>query len=131
MNQKKLILPLSIIVGCIILGGFIYASQINKQRSIERQQVVELEEGRRIEKIKAEQEHKEYVAKRKLECYELFLSEQKRVNNAENFGYIEIYTRFDEFGNFTNIIEEDDYRDDTCEIIYKDVRTGEYFRRYY
>ncbi len=33
MNKNKLILPISIIVGCIILGGFYYASQNNKNNS--------------------------------------------------------------------------------------------------
>ena len=31
MDKNKLILPISILLGCIILGGFYYASQINKQ----------------------------------------------------------------------------------------------------
>lgn len=35
MNKQKLILPISILLGCIILGGFYYASQINKQKMIE------------------------------------------------------------------------------------------------
>lgn len=31
MKKHKLILPASILLGCIILGGFIYASQINRK----------------------------------------------------------------------------------------------------
>lgn len=38
MDKTKLILPICILLGCIILGGFVYASQLNKQQSIERQQ---------------------------------------------------------------------------------------------
>jgi len=106
---NKLTLPATILIVSIILGGFYFATQVNKQRSIERQQ-----------ELKLEQEHKEYIAERRLECYELFTNEKKRVSNAENYGYVESY-KF----NGTP-----DYRDDTCEIIYKDTKTGEYFRKY-
>lgn len=60
---NKLTLPATILITSIILGGFFYASQVNKQRSIERQQEVKLKEDRlgRIrdnakEKAKVEQE---------------------------------------------------------------------------
>ena len=43
MDKNKLVLPFSILLGCIILGGFYYASQINKQRSIEKQQQINLQ----------------------------------------------------------------------------------------
>lgn len=51
MDKHKLILPISILLGCIILGGFFYASQINKQKSIERQQQAEL-------KLKQDQQYR-------------------------------------------------------------------------
>ena len=35
---NKLSLPATILIASIILGGFYYASQINKQKFIERQQ---------------------------------------------------------------------------------------------
>lgn len=44
MDKHKLILPISILLECIILGGFIYASQASKQRSIERQQKTSIDE---------------------------------------------------------------------------------------
>ena len=34
---NKLSLPITILVGCVILGGFYYASQISKQNSIKQQ----------------------------------------------------------------------------------------------
>lgn len=37
MDKHKLILPVSILLGCIILGGFYYTSQISKQNSIQIQ----------------------------------------------------------------------------------------------
>ena len=117
---NKLTLPATIIIASLILGGFFYASQVNKQQSIERQQEIKLQEDRQKEEVRAEQEYKEYVAKRKMECYELFTNEQKRVNNAENYGYVESY----------NSNDTPSVRDDTCEIIYKNTKTGKYFRKY-
>ena len=64
---NKLTLPATIIIASLILGGFFYATQVNKQQSIERQQEIKLQEDRRIEEAKTEQEHKKYVAKRKME----------------------------------------------------------------
>lgn len=43
MDKNKLILPVSIIIGCIIIGGSFYVIQINKQESIEKQQLLKLE----------------------------------------------------------------------------------------
>ena len=53
MDKHKLILPISILLGCIILGGFYYTSQVNKQQSIERQQQIKLLEDRRVEEAKS------------------------------------------------------------------------------
>ena len=44
MEKDKLILPITIIVAVLILGGFYYATQVSKQRSIEKQQQLELSE---------------------------------------------------------------------------------------
>ena len=52
MDKHKLILPISILLGCIILGGFFYASQINKQRLVERQLEIKLQEDRQVEEAK-------------------------------------------------------------------------------
>lgn len=40
---NKLSLPVTIILASLILGGFFYASQVNKQRSIERQQQIKIQ----------------------------------------------------------------------------------------
>ena len=74
---NKLTLPATILIASIVLGGFFYASQVNKQRSIERQQQIKLQDDRRAEEVKAEQTKKEYVAKRKLECYDIEQREKK------------------------------------------------------
>jgi hypothetical protein len=73
---NKLTLPATIIIASIILGGFFYASQVNKQKSIEKQQGLELE-----------QEHKEYVAKRRLECYDIEQRERENYNNVDDCWY--------------------------------------------
>ena len=61
MHKNKLILPISIILGTVILGGFYYASQVNKQNSIERQQQIEIEMERqeRIDEQQAREEAKQ------------------------------------------------------------------------
>ena len=41
---NKLSLPAVILIASIILGGFYYVSQVNKQRSIEKQQQIEIEQ---------------------------------------------------------------------------------------
>jgi endo-1,4-beta-D-glucanase Y len=48
---NKLTLPATILIASVIICGFIYASQLSKQKSIERQQQTELQ-------AKAEQEDK-------------------------------------------------------------------------
>lgn len=44
LNKNKLILPISILLASIVIGGFYYASQVSKQKSIERQQEIKIEE---------------------------------------------------------------------------------------
>ena len=41
---NKLILPVAILLSCLILGGFYYASEVNKQKSIEKQQQLKIEQ---------------------------------------------------------------------------------------
>jgi len=86
---NKLTLPATILIASIVLGGFFYASQVNKQRSIERQQQIKLQDDRRAEEVKAEQTKKEYVAKRKLECYDIEQRERKNYNNVDGSFYDE------------------------------------------
>lgn len=103
---NKLILPITILIASIILGGFFYASQINKQKSIERQQILKQIEDRRIEDEKLAQEKKEYVVKRKKDCYDIETSERKKFNNIDESFYDEL--------------------NDICKVIYinKDYKEG-------
>lgn len=52
MDKNKLVLPVSILLGCIVLGGFYYASQVSKQKSIENQQQIKIDQDRKAETIR-------------------------------------------------------------------------------
>jgi hypothetical protein len=43
---NKLSLPAVILIASIVLGGFYYASEVNKQKSIERQQQIKIEQDK-------------------------------------------------------------------------------------
>lgn len=53
-NKKNLILPITILLASIIFSGFYYASQVNKQKSIEKQQEIKNEKKRNEEDAKKE-----------------------------------------------------------------------------
>jgi len=112
--KKTTIIAISSVVCAFILGGSFLLVQLNKQASIERQKQIDII-----------QEEKEYIAKRKMECYEIYEKEREQFNNVENFGYVETCAVSD--GIRVNFF----CQDDSCEIIYKDNETGEYFRKYY
>lgn len=88
-NWFKIFLPISIIIGTIIIGGFFYAIQVNKQKSIEKQQRIDLEAKAKVDLVKTEQEKKEYIAKRKLDCYDIEQRERKNWNNVDGSFYVE------------------------------------------
>lgn len=89
MEKHKIILPISILLGCIILGGFFYATQVSKQKSIEKQQQIDLRAKQTELQAKAEQDKREYVVKRKKDCYDLETSERKKFNNVDGSFYDE------------------------------------------
>lgn len=51
--MSKILLPATILIACTILGGFYYASETGKQKSIERQQLIELKAKSDAEQAKA------------------------------------------------------------------------------
>jgi flagellar biosynthesis GTPase FlhF len=79
-NKDKLILPVVILLASFVLGGFYYASQVSKQKSIERQQLLKLEEERKTEeaKLTKEQQDKDEANKKIDE------EKQKRQDCQEN-----------------------------------------------
>jgi hypothetical protein len=126
MDKNKLILSISILMGCILLGGFFYASQVVKQKSIESQQQTELQEKKEADQIKAEQDKRDYIAKRKLDCLAIYKTESDKWSNVQSWRYIEPFV-LDNKPGLQKI--EVDY--DVCEIIYKDHKTGEDIRKYF
>jgi hypothetical protein len=68
MDKNKLILPISILLGCIILGGFYYTSESNKQASIEKQQQLELQAKK--EDQQAAKNQNNIIAIQKARCVE-------------------------------------------------------------
>ncbi len=82
----------AILIGAIILGGFYFYSEKNKQESIERQQRLEMS-------AKKESENKKYVADQKSNCLGVYETENKKWNNVNSWRY--------------------DETDDTCYIEYK------------
>lgn len=49
---NKLSLPAVILLGCIIIGGFYYASEVNKQKSIENQQQIKINQDKQAESMR-------------------------------------------------------------------------------
>ncbi|GAI33477.1 unnamed protein product, partial [marine sediment metagenome] len=89
MKTEKLTLPITILLSAIILAGGYYAVQYNKQQSIEKQQRIELEAKAEIEALEREQEYKKYVAKRKMECYDLYKERDELRSNVDGYYYDE------------------------------------------
>jgi len=59
---NKLSLPATILIASIILGGFYYASEVNKQKSIKKQQQIKIEQERQdqlTEELKEQQDKEE------------------------------------------------------------------------
>lgn len=93
-------ISISIIVAAIIGSLGFYKVQAMKQESIERQQQITIEENKRIAEEKAEtlklenearaeQTQKEYVAKRKSDCLDIYKTEGAKWNNATGWRYAE------------------------------------------
>jgi len=78
MNKQKLILPISILLGCVILGGFYYASEANKKVSIDKPQVV------KSEVVKPEENIKNDDFTKKIECEKYRDSIAKTINQYNN-----------------------------------------------
>jgi len=100
---NKLTLPATIIIASIILGGFFYASQVNKQQSIEKQQQIKLQDDRQQQEVK-----------NALEDLKLKQDECK----ALSAGVME------KWNNVMGVVYDDDIWKE-CVVIYTDTETGE------
>jgi hypothetical protein len=61
VSKEKLILPATVVLACLIVGGFLFAIQVSKQRSIEKQAVL---------KIESETKKQEDEKQSRQSCYE-------------------------------------------------------------
>lgn len=77
------------VLSSLILGGSFYSIQINKQRSLERQQQINIQEKQREDKAKADQAKKEFTAKQKSDCLEIYKTENSKWNNVTGWRYDE------------------------------------------
>jgi len=105
---NKLSLPATILIASVIVGSLIYASQMSKQDSIERQQRAKLD-------LQKEQESREYIAKRKLDCLAIYETESEKWSNVTGWKYY-------------GMPYMDGFTGDWCEIKYKNDK-GEYFTK--
>lgn len=104
MDKNKLILPISILLGCIILGGFYYASQLSKQQSIEKQQQIDLQAKAEQDKLKQSEEQLKTEREILEKCgniaqqnYKAFQEEWNRGHNAKDYSHFyEISIHFNE-----------------------------------
>ncbi len=98
MKDNKVILSISIVIGCIIIGSFFYAVQINKQKSVERQQEMKIQADKYTEEMKAKAikesefaktklKNKEYMAERLRDCLAIYKTELSKWNNTESWRY--------------------------------------------
>ena len=84
---SKLSLPVVILIASITLGGFYYASQVNKQKSIERQQILKQMEDRRIEDVRTEKEKADETFANNLKCQALLKDLKQRWSNVVGIYY--------------------------------------------
>jgi len=103
MDKNKLIIPISILLGCLILGGFFYASQVNKQKSIEKQQQIKLQDEWRQQEIK---DALEDLKLKQDECKSLSAGVIKRWSNVMGVTYDNEFWK-------------------ECVVTYTDPKTGE------
>jgi len=74
VNINTVIISIAVVIGCIILGGSLYAIQIQKQQSIERQQEAELKQEKELKEKEIQAEaaaaSKAAGAQAEAACYE-------------------------------------------------------------
>jgi len=87
--MKKLLLPVTILLASIVLGGSYYMVQVNKQKSTEKQQQVQLQEDRRIEEVRVEKEKADGIFNDSVRCKILLNDLKQRWNNIIGIYYSE------------------------------------------
>lgn len=77
---NKLSIPAAILVASIVLGGFYYSTEANKQASIERQEQAQWDES-------IAQKKREFEADQKESCLAIYKQESVKWNNASGWRY--------------------------------------------
>jgi len=82
MNKNKLLLPISILLGCIILGGFYYASVVYTQQATEKQWQTEIQAKQAEQQTTIDQQtyQNDRIASEKSDC-----AEQARVKTVNEY----------------------------------------------
>jgi uncharacterized protein (DUF2344 family) len=70
MTNEKNYLPLALVLGCIVIAGSYFAVETNKQKSIERQQEIKIEETRRQEEQKTKDAENKAAGERLRESFD-------------------------------------------------------------
>jgi nitrogen fixation-related uncharacterized protein len=117
MELKKLALPISIIMGAIILGGFYYVVQSDNQESVEKQQLLELSEKR----ANADKDREVELYKlRSPKCDELARNFKEEIDAYPDDGNRYVYSSADDRCVYESFYESDGYMSSTL----KDLFTG-------
>ncbi len=107
---NKLSLPVTILIASIILGGFYYSSEANKQASIEKQQQIELQAKKDQEDLAAMNKSRE--AFQKSLC--VTTAQQIAINEYKNsYSCTGAYPSND-CNNGTYLVPQYNYAYDTC-----------------
>ncbi len=86
-KMNKLSLPITILIAAIILGGFYFASELNKQKSIEKQQQAALQ-AKNEELIQQKEQHdRDFDASQKEACLAIYKQESSKWNNVDGWRY--------------------------------------------
>jgi uncharacterized membrane protein YciS (DUF1049 family) len=111
---NKLSLPATIIIASLILGGFYYASQINKQKSIEKQQEIKLQNEKQQQEVKLQDEKRQQETKNALEDLKLKQDECKSLSVGVT----------KKWNNVIGVTYDNDFWKQ-CVVTYTDHETGE------
>lgn len=118
---NKLSLPATILIASVVIGGLYYASEANKQSSIERQQQAELQEKNRVASEQSIQKDREFDANQKEACLAIYKQESSKWNNANEWRYNEVddecYIQYKETVKKTEAQCDAKYKDDEGKVM--------------
>lgn len=87
MKFENINIPVAIVIASAIIGTSFFMVESGKQKSIEKQQMLKIEQEERSENVKIDLQKKEYIVKRKKDCYELERTERIKWNNVDSSSY--------------------------------------------